>query len=42
MKAYVALLGEYVLEVSKSRFQMGNICKVTTDVSGTDLENYVD
>jgi hypothetical protein len=42
MKVFVALLGEYALVVSKSRFLMGNIIKPTNDVSGTDLENYED
>ncbi len=42
MKAFVALLGECALEVSKRRFQMGNIFKLKTDVSGTDLKNYED
>ena len=42
MKVFVALLGEYALVVSKSRFLMGNIIKLTNDVSGTDLENYED
>jgi hypothetical protein len=38
----VALLGEYTLEVSNSRFWMGNIVKLTNNMSGTDLENYED
>jgi hypothetical protein len=42
MKIFVALLGEYALVVSKSRFLMGNIIKLTNNVSGTDLENYED
>ncbi len=42
MKVFVALLGEYALVVSKSRFLMGNIITLTNDVSGTDLENYED
>ena len=42
MKVLVALLGEYALVVSKSSFLMGNIIKLTNDVSGTDLENYED
>jgi hypothetical protein len=42
MKVLVALLGEYVLVVSKSRFLMGNIIKLTNNVSGTDKENYDD
>ena len=42
MKEIVALLGKYMLEVSKSRFRMGNSFKLTNDVSGTDLENYED
>jgi hypothetical protein len=42
MKVIVALLGEYTLEVSNSKFRMGNIVKLTNDVSGTDLENYED
>ncbi len=42
MKVFVALLGEYALVVSKSRFLMGNIIKLTNDVSETDLENYED
>ena len=42
MKVIVALLGEYALDVSQSRFLMGNIIKLTNDVSGTDLENYED
>jgi hypothetical protein len=42
MKVFIALLGEYALVVSKSRFLMGNIIRLTKDVSGTDLENYED
>ena len=42
MKVFIALLGEHALVVSKSRFLMGNIIKLTNDVSGTDLENYED
>jgi hypothetical protein len=42
MKVFVALLGEYALVVSKSRFLMGNIIKLTNDVLGNDLENYED
>ncbi len=38
----MALLGEYTLVVSESRFQMGNIIKLTNNVLGTDLENYED
>jgi hypothetical protein len=42
MKVFVALLREYALVVSKSRFQMGNIFKLTNDVVGKSLENYED
>jgi hypothetical protein len=42
MKVLVALLGEHALVVSKSRFLMGNLIKLTNDVLGTDLENYED
>ncbi len=38
MKVIVALLGEYALEVSKSRFRMGNIFNLTNDVVGKVLE----
>jgi hypothetical protein len=34
MKVIVALLGEYVLAVSKSRFWMGNSFKLTNNVMG--------
>ena len=42
MKVIVALLGEYMLEVSKSRFRKGNIVMLTKDVVGKSLENYED
>jgi hypothetical protein len=42
MKVIVALLGEYVLAVSKSRFWMGNSFKLTNNVIGKILENYED
>jgi hypothetical protein len=42
MKVIVALLGEYALDVCKSRFQMGNSFKLTNDVVGKILENYED
>jgi hypothetical protein len=42
MKVIVALLGEYTLDVSKSRFQMGNSFKLTNDFVGKILENYED
>ncbi len=42
MKVLVAVLGEHALVVSKSRFLMGNLIKLTNNVSGTDLENYED
>jgi hypothetical protein len=38
----VALLGKYTLDVSKSRFQMGNSFKLTNDVVGKILEYYED
>ncbi len=38
----MALLGEYTLDVSKSRFQMGNSFKLTNDFVGKILENYED
>ena len=41
-KVIVALLGEYVLDVSKSRFLMGNSFKLTNNVVRKILENYED
>jgi hypothetical protein len=35
-----ALLGEYLLLVSKSEFQMGDIFTLTKQLSETVLENY--
>jgi hypothetical protein len=42
MKVIMALLGEYALDISKSRFWMGNSFKLTNDVVGKILENYED
>jgi hypothetical protein len=42
MKVIAAVLGEYTLLVSESRFQMGNNFKLTNNVVGKSLENYED
>jgi hypothetical protein len=42
MKVIMAMLGEYALDVSKSRFWMGNIVKLTNDVFRKILEYYED
>jgi len=39
MKVIVALLGEYALDVSKSRFPMGYSFKLTNNVVGKIIEN---
>ncbi len=41
-KVTVALLGEYALIVSKSRFWMENIVMLTNNVIGKSLENHED
>jgi hypothetical protein len=42
MKEIVALLGEYALDISKSRFRMGNSFKLTNDIVRKILEYYED
>jgi hypothetical protein len=41
-KVTVALLGEYALIFSKSRFWMENIVMLTNNVIGKSLENHED